>query len=92
MQLHLSLMHSKCVYLTGVCGSGKTMCYSILNSAYEHVRGLLALSKQSRSISADRKHEADMKKMFPFVNISVFNPRMYLMDEVGTYNVMLEQR
>ena len=69
---------SKCVFLTGPCGSGKTTCYNILNAAYEHLRKLAVLSHSpSQRVNLEKK-----KDQYPFVNINIINPKAYSLDEV----------
>jgi len=69
---------SKCVFLTGPCGSGKTTSYNILNSAYEYLRKLAVLSQSSsQRLNLERR-----KDKYPFVSIKIINPKAYSVDEV----------
>ena len=85
-QLHYGLQQSKCVLLTGPCGSGKTTCFRILAAAYQQVKELQALSDQSRRISMDTR--SDVIK-YPTVTMTYLNPAAFSMEEVHSYCTVL---
>lgn len=79
-QLHLCLKNSKCVLLSGGSGSGKTMAYSTLASAYQYIGELRALGKTAKRLDNVRQCEE-----YPTVDITVLNPAAYTFDEVRSY-------
>ncbi len=81
-QLHLCFRSSKCVLLSGVSGSGKTMTYNTLASAYQYIRELRALGKSAKGYKV--LDNARQCEEYPSVDITVLNPAAYCFDEVRT--------
>ncbi len=79
-QLHLCLKNSKCVLLSGESGSGKTVAYSTLASAYQYIGELRALGKSAKG--SDALGNARQRKEYPTVDITVLNSAAYTFDEV----------
>ena len=80
-QLHMCFKRSKCVILSGLSGSGKTMAYNTLAAAYQYIRELRALGKSSKTSRRSNRLES-ARLEYPTVDITVLNPAVYSYDEV----------